>query len=121
MRRREHDSAGFSANSLNSDEFLVLPVRRSLPLEADCACFGVAIMAIMATTAQAVDVALRPFLRSKRPGRAGFGIRVECVFHGLKASRSVLFLLVTEPVFELCFFISLFVLQPLTETHQTFC
>ena len=71
--------------SFDSDDLFLLPVRRGLPLEADRSGLGVAIMTIMATAAQAVDVFLRPFLRSKRPGLASFGIC--CVFgfvHNLK-------------------------------------
>ena len=78
---REHDTARFAVNGLDADEFLLLPVRRGFALKSDCASLCITIMAIVRASAQAVDVALRPFFSPKHPGLAGFGFCVMCFFH----------------------------------------
>ena len=78
---REHDAAGFPANGLSADEYLLLPIRRGFALETDCASLGITIMTVMRASAQAVDVLVRPFFCPKHPRLAGFGFCVLCVFH----------------------------------------
>ena len=99
MRRGEHETAGFTPSRFNLGNLLLLPCLRRLAFEPNRHRLAVTIITVMATSLDAVDVirspflrssllvlfyddvALRPFLRSKPPGRAGFGICVVCFLH----------------------------------------